>query len=189
MVDEVMGNDLHFEIFGDWRETCVRLHTACGQLSFATLGWPCQAPACGNFGPNTAGATSRCSSAVDDLGLEIDEMLVMVETLDAFVAWTRPRGTLRGGGRPSLRYGPAGMDANPDPLHRESDRQRTVPDPQLACLRRPSPHDPDRLKHGFDLGLERVLDGLAMLLPDSSPVPGRTLRVYISDCRHQRAIW
>ena len=29
-----------------------------------------------------------------------------------------------------------------------------------------APHDPDRLKHGFDLGLERVLDGLATMLPE-----------------------
>ncbi len=28
-----------------------------------------------------------------------------------------------------------------------------------------APHDPDRLEHGFDLGLERVLDGLATMLP------------------------
>jgi AcrR family transcriptional regulator len=28
-----------------------------------------------------------------------------------------------------------------------------------------APHNPDRLKHGFDLGLERVLDGLATMLP------------------------
>jgi len=27
-----------------------------------------------------------------------------------------------------------------------------------------APHDPDRLEHGFDLGLERVLDGLATIL-------------------------
>jgi hypothetical protein len=30
-----------------------------------------------------------------------------------------------------------------------------------------APHDLDRLEHGFDLGLERVLDGLATMLPDS----------------------
>jgi hypothetical protein len=35
-----------------------------------------------------------------------------------------------------------------------------------------APHDPDRLKHGFDVGLERVLDGLATMPPNSSPAPG-----------------
>jgi hypothetical protein len=29
-----------------------------------------------------------------------------------------------------------------------------------------SPHDPDRLTHGFDVGLERVLDGLATMIPE-----------------------
>jgi hypothetical protein len=29
-----------------------------------------------------------------------------------------------------------------------------------------SPHDPDRLEHSFETGLERVLDGLATMLPD-----------------------
>jgi hypothetical protein len=28
-----------------------------------------------------------------------------------------------------------------------------------------APHDPDRLNHGFDAGLECVLDGLATMLP------------------------
>jgi hypothetical protein len=28
-----------------------------------------------------------------------------------------------------------------------------------------APHDPDSLQHSFDLGLERVLDGLATMLP------------------------
>jgi hypothetical protein len=28
-----------------------------------------------------------------------------------------------------------------------------------------APHDPNRLEHGFNLGLERVLDGLATMLP------------------------
>jgi hypothetical protein len=29
-----------------------------------------------------------------------------------------------------------------------------------------APHDPDRLEHGFDVGLERLLDGLALMLPE-----------------------
>jgi hypothetical protein len=29
-----------------------------------------------------------------------------------------------------------------------------------------APHDPDRLKNDFDVGLERVLDGLATMLPE-----------------------
>ena len=38
-----------------------------------------------NFGPNTAERYERVLGAIDGLGLEIDDMLVMVETLDAFV--------------------------------------------------------------------------------------------------------
>ena len=80
--------------------------------------------------------------------------------------WPRTRGALRTGSRPSLRSRPGAMDANPDPLHREPDRERPLPAPHSRRLDARAPHDPDRLKHGFDLGLERVLDGLATMLPE-----------------------
>ncbi len=38
--------------------------------------------------------------------------------------------------------------------------------PSRVVLDARAPRDPDRLKHGFDLGLERVLNGLATMLPE-----------------------
>ena len=38
-----------------------------------------------SFGPNEAEFYERVLGTIDGLGLEIDEMLVMVETLDAYV--------------------------------------------------------------------------------------------------------
>ena len=38
-----------------------------------------------NMGPNTARCYEQVLNAIDGLGLEIDEMLVMIETLDAFI--------------------------------------------------------------------------------------------------------
>ena len=66
-------------------------------------------------------ATSRRSSAIDGLGLEIDEMLVMVETLDAF---TRGRTLEDLSEQEAVRR--SGLDQaewmrDPGPLHRESD--------------------------------------------------------------------
>ena len=85
MVDAVMGHDLEFEICGDWRED---LRSVARGLREMTLRHPWMAvPSAGlrNFGPNTARRYEQVLGAIDGLGLDIDEMLVMVETLDAFV--------------------------------------------------------------------------------------------------------
>ena len=58
------------------------------------------------------------------------------------------------------------MDASPDPYIEsliESGRYALL---TSVIFDARASHDPDRLKHGFDLGLERVLDGLATMLPE-----------------------
>ena len=85
MVDAVMGSDLQFEIRGDWRED---LRSFAHGLRALTLRHPWMAvprAGLGNLGPNTARCYEQVLTAIDGLGVEIDEMLVMVETLDAFV--------------------------------------------------------------------------------------------------------
>ena len=165
MVDAVIGDDLEFEVGRSWRED---LHSFAQGLRAMTLRHPWMAvPSAGlrNFGPKTAGCYERVLGAVDGLGLEIDEMLVMVETLDAFV---RGRVLEELSEQEAVRR--SGME-------REQWMQTQVPyiESLIASGRYPlltrvvldarAPHDPDRLQHGFDLGLERVLDGLAAMLP------------------------
>jgi len=164
MVDAVIGDDLEFEVGGSWRED---LRSFAQGLRAMTLRHPWMAvPSAGlrNFGPKTAGCYERVLGAVDGLGLEIDEMLVMVETLDAYV---RGRVFEELSEQEAVRR--SGLD-------QEQWMRTQIPyiESLIASGRYPlltrvvldarAPHDPDRLEHGFDLGLERVLDGLATML-------------------------
>jgi AcrR family transcriptional regulator len=166
MVDAVIGNDLQFELRGDWRQD---LRSVAHGLRAMILRHPWLAvPSAGlrNFGPNTARFYEQVLSAIDGLGLEIDDMLVMVETLDAFV---RGRALEELSEQEAVRR--SGLD-------QEQWMQTQIPyiESLIESGRYPlltrvvldarAPHDPDRLKHGFDLGLERVLDGLATMLPE-----------------------
>jgi AcrR family transcriptional regulator len=166
MVDAVMGDDLLFEVRGDWRQS---LRSFAHGLRAMTLRHPWMAvPTAGlrGFGPNTAQRYEQVLGAVDGLGLEIDEMLVMVETLDAYV---RGRALDELSEQEAIRR--SGLD---------QDQWMETQIPYITSLiesgRYPlltrvvfdarAPHDPDRLEHGFDVGLERVLDGLATMLSD-----------------------
>jgi AcrR family transcriptional regulator len=85
MVDAVMGDDLHFEARGDWRSV---LRSFARGLRAMTLRHPWVAihgAGRRNLGPNTAWRYEQVLGAIDGLGLDIDQMLVMVETLDAFI--------------------------------------------------------------------------------------------------------
>jgi AcrR family transcriptional regulator len=163
MVDAVMGSDLQFEVLGEWRDD---LRSFAHGLRAMTLRHPWMVvPSAGlrNFGPKTARCYEQILSAIDGLGLEIDEMLVMVETLDAFVRGRAleelsEQEAVRRSGLDQEQYIESLIGSGRYPL-----LTRVVFDAR-------APHDPDRLEHGFDLGLERVLDGLAMMLPASGPV-------------------
>ena len=139
MVDGVMGNDLQFEIRGEWRAD---LRSVARGLRAMTLRHPWMAvhgAGRRNLGPNTARRYEEVLGAIDGLGLEIDEMLVMIETLDAFVRGRCHRRPLGAGGSPSFRPHPRGMDADPDPVHAKPDRQRPLPSPLSRRPRRSLP--------------------------------------------------
>ena len=165
MVDAMMGDELQFEVHGDWREA---LRSFAHGMRAMILHHPWMAaPSAGlrGFGPNTARRYEEVLGVIDGLGLEIDEMLVMVETLDAFV---RGRVLEELSEQEAVRR--SGLD-------QQEWMQTQIPyiESLIASGRFPlltrvvfdarAPHDPDRLQHGFDLGLERVLDGLATMLP------------------------
>jgi len=168
MVDAVMGDDLQFTTGGVWRDD---LRSFAQGLRAMILRHPWMAvPSAGlrNFGPNTAQCYEQVLGAIDGLGLEIDDMLVMVETLDAFVhgrafeELSEQEAVRRSGldqeqwMRTQLPYIESLIESGRYPL-----LTRVVLDAR-------APHDPDRLEHGFDLGLERMLDGLATMVPAST---------------------
>jgi AcrR family transcriptional regulator len=172
MVDAMIGIDLRFEVGGDWR---ANLRSFAHGLRAMTLRHPWMAvPSAGlrSLGPNTAQCYEEVLGAIDGLGLDIDDMLVMVETLDAYV---RGRALEELAEQEAVRH--SGLD-------QQQWMQTQVPyiEGLMASGRYPlltrivldarAPHDPDRLEHGFDAGLERVLDGLATMLPHE-PLPAR----------------
>ncbi len=92
-----------------------------------------------NFGPNTARRYEQVLSAIDGLGLEIDEMLVMIETLDAFV---RGRALEELSEQEAVRR--SGLDQDEwmqtqTPYIAEPDRQRPLPAPHPRRPRRSRP--------------------------------------------------
>jgi AcrR family transcriptional regulator len=166
MVDAVMGSDLQFKASGDWRAD---LRTFAHFLRAMILRHPwIAAPSAGlrSFGPNTARVYEQMLSAIDGLGLGIDEMLVMVETVDAFV---RGRALEELSEQVAVRR--SGLDQEQWMQTQLPYIESLIESGRYPLLTRVvldarAPHDPDRLKHGFDLGLERVLDGLATMLPE-----------------------
>jgi AcrR family transcriptional regulator len=176
MVDAVMGNDLEFAIRGDWRAD---LRSVAHGLRAMTLRHPWMAvPSAGlrTFGPNTALRYEQVLSAIDGVGLDIDEMLVMVETLDAFV---RGRVLEELSEQEAVRR--SGLDQEQwmktqIPYIESLIQSGRYPLLTRVVLDARAPHDPDRLAHGFDLGLERVLDGLALMLPGQLTASARPRR-------------
>jgi AcrR family transcriptional regulator len=166
MVDAMMGSDLDFEVGGDWREG---LRAFAHGLREMILRHPwLAAPSAGlrSFGPNTAERYEQVLGLIDGLGLDIDEMLVMVETLDAFV---RGRALEELSEQEAVRR--SGLDQEQwmqtqIPYIRSLIESGRYPILTRVVLDARAPHDPDRLKNGFDMGLERVLDGLATMLPE-----------------------
>jgi AcrR family transcriptional regulator len=166
MVDAVMGRDLEFEVRGDWRAD---MRSIAHGLRTMTLRHPWMAihgAGPRNFGPNTVRIYEEVLSAIDGLGLEIDEMLVMIETLDAFIRGRTledlsEQEAVRRSGLAQEEW----METQVPYISSliESGRYPLV---TRVVLDARTPHDPDRLEHGFELGLERVLDGLATMLPD-----------------------
>jgi AcrR family transcriptional regulator len=165
MVDAVIGTDLQFEVRGDWRED---LRSLAQGLRAMTLRHPWMAvPSAGlrSLGPNTARRYEQALSAIDGLGLGIDDMLVMVETLDAYV---RGRALEELSEQEAVRR--SGLDQEQWMQTQLPYIKGLIETGRYPLLTRAfdalAPHDPDRLKHGFDLGLDRVLDGLAQMLPE-----------------------
>jgi AcrR family transcriptional regulator len=166
MVDAVIGTDLQFEVRGDWRED---LRSFAHGLRAMIMRHPWMAvPSAGlsGLGPNTARLYEHVLSAIDDLGLEIDEMLVMVETLDAFV---RGRALEELSEQDAIRRSGLGQEQwmqTQIPYIESLVQSGRYPLLTRVVLDARAPRDPDRLKHGFDQGLERVLDGLGTMLPE-----------------------
>ncbi len=166
MVDAVMGSDLAFEVSGYWRDDMRGYARAARDM---TLRHPWIAAAGAgrtSIGPNTAERYEQGLSMLGDLGLTIDDMLVMIETVNAFV---RGRALVEIAEREAIRRSGLNqdqwMDTQAPHIERLIESGRYPLLTQVVIHAR-APHDPNRLGRDFDIGLERLLDGLSTMLPD-----------------------
>ncbi len=165
MVDAVMGDDLQFEVRGDWREDMRSIARGLRAMTLRHPWMAVQSAGPRNFGPNTVLRYEQVLSAIDGFGLEIDEMLVMVETLDAFI---RGRTLEDLSEQEAVRRSGLSQDEwmqTQVPYIASLIESGRYPLVTRVVLDARGPHDPDHLEHGFEVGLERVLDGLATMLP------------------------
>jgi AcrR family transcriptional regulator len=117
------------------------------------------------LGPNRLRAGEHTLSVIDRLGLSLDEMMAVIDTLLAFI---------RGHVITELAEQEAARRSGLDWeawLASRAAYVRTIIEsgqyPQLAriWLEAEGPHDPHRAERSFEFGLERVLDGFVAFLP------------------------
>jgi hypothetical protein len=170
MVDAVVGEDPPpAGPSGDWRADLRGIAYATRALilrhpwaAMLLAGRP-------TLGPNTLRAIEYAVSAVDGLGLTIDEMMVIVDTLLAFV-----RGYVMTELAEQEAARRSGLDWDAWMASRAAYARTIIESgryPRLSrvWLEARGPHEPNRGERGFARGLERLLDGFAAFLPPDEP--------------------
>jgi AcrR family transcriptional regulator len=164
MVDAVEGEDGGpGPLTGDWRQD-LRAFAQRARAIMHRHPWVA-ALAAGRptLGPNGLCLAEHTLHAIADLGLTIDEMLVSVETLQAFV-----RGYTLGELAEQEAIRRSGLDRE-QWMDAHSPYLQTIIDGGLhplvarVVLDAEGPHADD--ERNFELGLDRILDGLAANLP------------------------
>ena len=138
------------------------------------------------LGPNTLRCLELTLSVIDNLGLDIDEMLVISNTLFTFV-----RGYAAGEIAEVEASRRSGLNREQWMRSRAEHTQailRTGKYPMFARVVKDAraPHDPDAAAHGFAAGLEHLLNGIEARVEDAR---GRGSRDDGSGvARHQREL-
>jgi len=172
MVDHTFGADFHFEASGDPRADLAAFARGMRALLLAHPWMATHSAGRPTLGPHILEMIESVLAAIDDVGLEIDEMLLAVGTIDSYVRGRvldqlaeqeaiRRSGFTQEEWLERMEPWMAGiLEGDGFPLVK-----RVVIDAR-------TPHDPDRIEKAFEGGLERVLDGLlAPLDKPASDVP------------------
>jgi AcrR family transcriptional regulator len=166
MVDAVLGeDDPPGQPSGDWRADLLGI---AHRTRAAILRHPWMAALASDrttLGPNALGAAEFALSVVDGLGLDIDEMIVVLGTLQAFV-----RGYVVSELAEQEAIRRSGLDrehwmAAHGPYIRAILESGRHPRVARVIIDARAPHYVDRAERGFALGLERLLDGVAAAVP------------------------
>jgi AcrR family transcriptional regulator len=164
MVDAVEGEDGGpAPLSGDWRQDLRAFARRARSImhrhpwvAVLTAGRP-------TLGPNELRLSEHTLEAIAGLGLTIDDMLVNLQTLQAFV-----RGYTLGELAEQEAIRRSGL-ARDQWMTAYSPYLQTILDggrhPLVAQVDAEGPHAEDQDERGFELGLSRILDGLAANLP------------------------
>jgi AcrR family transcriptional regulator len=165
MADAVMGEDMGFAAGDGWR-THLQSYARGLRAMIQRHPWMVvEGAGRTSLGPNTATVFEAVLGGLDGLGLDIDDMLTMVETVDAF---TRGRALEEVADDEAVRRSGLDNDAwmrQQEPYVRSLVDSGRYPLLSRVILDARSPHAPDRMETAFWRGLELVLDGLTSMLP------------------------
>lgn len=160
MVDHVLGADLHFETGDDPRRSLAEFARGMRRTLLTHPWMAIHGVGRPTLGPNTLEMVERVFAAIDGVGLEIDEMLLAVGTLDSYV---RGRALDQLAEQEAIRRSGLTQDEWMERMKPwmsgiiESGRYPLL---TRIVIDARTPHDPDRVEKAFEGGLERVLDGL-----------------------------
>jgi AcrR family transcriptional regulator len=171
MVDHAIGADLRVEAGGNPRGALASFARGMRALLLAHPWMAVHGVGRPTLGPNTLDMIEGIIAAIDGAGLEIDEMLLAVGTVDAYV---RGRVLDQLSEQEAIRR--SGLSQEEWMKRMEpwmagiisSDRYPLV---TRIVIDARTPHDPDRIEKAFEGGLERVLDGLVGPLGPAHDVP------------------
>jgi AcrR family transcriptional regulator len=166
MADAVMGTDMHLEPRTDW-QAHLRSYAHGLRRMIALHPWMVvEGAGRTSLGPNTATIFEQVLRGIAELGLDIDDMLAMVETVDAF---TRGRALEEIADQDAIRRSGLNNEAwmrQQAPYVRSLVESGRYPLLSRVIIDAEAPHDPERLETAFQRGLEIVLKGLETMLPD-----------------------
>jgi AcrR family transcriptional regulator len=171
MVEVVIVEDKPQKLTGDWREDLRKMAHRSRRMILRHPWMIAVSSYRSSLGPNLLSWLELSLGAVDQLGLDIDEMLVISNTIYAFA-----RGYAAGeiaeqeASRRSGLTREQWMAARAGSTHEKLNTgkypmfERVVKDAK-------APHDPNAAERGFSLGLDHILDGIAARLSATRAEP------------------
>jgi AcrR family transcriptional regulator len=171
MVDHTIGADFSFAASGDPRADLERFARALRDVLLAHPWMATHSAGRPTLGPHVLAMIESVLGAIDGVGLEIDEMLLAVGTIDSYV---RGRVLDQLAEQEAIRRSGFTQEEWLERMKPwmtgilEDDRFPLV---KRVVLDARAPHDPDRIEGAFDGGLARVLDGLLASAGPTRDVP------------------
>jgi len=164
MVESVIFEDRAPKLSGDWRKDLRKIAYRSRSMILRHP-WMIRVSAYRSaLGPNTLRWLELTLSAIDHLGFDIDEMLVVYNTLLTFA-----RGYAAGEIAEQEASRRSGLTREQWLLSRAQHTHEVIKTGKYPMFARvakdaKAPHDPRAAEHGFERGLDHILDGIGARL-------------------------